>query len=103
MKKLSFATNCLQLKLSFVTIIFSNDVCKQHILVMQTIILVTNNWLQTIIFPLVCFNFLSESTLQGALGGGGGRGYQENAIFIIYVGIFGVFFIKISSNVLINI
>jgi hypothetical protein len=43
MKKLSFATNRLQLKLSFVTIIFSNDVYKQHILVMQTIILVTNN------------------------------------------------------------
>jgi len=64
-KKLSFATNRLQLKLSFVTIIFSNDACKQHILIIQMIILVTNNFLQTIVFPLVCFNFLGESRLQG--------------------------------------
>jgi hypothetical protein len=32
-KILSFAINCLQLKLSFVSIIFSNNGCKQHILI----------------------------------------------------------------------
>jgi len=43
---------------------------------------------------------------RGGVGGGGSKwwgGLQENAIFIIYLGIFGVFFLKKSSNVLINI
>jgi hypothetical protein len=49
-EKLSFAVNRSQLKLLLVIVIVPNDNCKQHVLI-------ANNWLQTIVSPLVVLFF----------------------------------------------
>ncbi len=50
LEKPSFATNRLQLKLSFVISIVSNNGCKQHVLVVQMIVLIENDSFPTSVF-----------------------------------------------------